>query len=138
VARTLNRQGEAALILGRRAGLPARLDLSAVGDQAAQPLDILVIGLDVVDGEGINLATLVEAATTTAAAAAAEPARAITTGSTGSTGPTTGTVAIGARRTWATRAVSERRSIAEGRPIAKSGSIAPGRGGRAIALLLIH
>jgi len=138
VARTLDRQGEAALILGRRAGLAARLDLGAVGDQAAQPLDILVVGLDVVDGERIDLAALVEAATAATAAAATEPARAITTGSTGSTGPTTGTVTIGTRRARAARAVAERRAITEGRPVTKRGSITPGRGGRAIALLLIH
>src|SRR5258708_8947020 len=44
-ARTLDRLGKLALLLGRNRGNPARHDLAALGDEALQQLDILVVDL---------------------------------------------------------------------------------------------
>ena len=56
VARALERDGELALVRGARAGLPARLDLGALGEVAAEAVDLLVVDHDrLVGAEGADL-----------------------------------------------------------------------------------
>ena len=55
--RVLQRDGQPTLVLGAGAGLAARLDLGAVGQEAAQPHQVLVVDVvDLVDAELANLA----------------------------------------------------------------------------------
>ncbi len=57
VAGALERDGQLALVPGAGAGLAARLDLGALGQVAAQAVDLLVVDLDgLVGAEGADLA----------------------------------------------------------------------------------
>src|SRR5437763_7868887 len=58
LARPFEGRGEPALVLGTGAGLAARLDLAALGEEAAQARRILVVdALDVVNAEAADAAT---------------------------------------------------------------------------------
>ncbi len=71
--RSLDRDGQRALVPGAGAELAARLDLASLGDVAAQARRVLVVDLpDVVDTEPADLASPTKAAT--AATARSTPA----------------------------------------------------------------
>ena len=56
--RSLERDGQLTLVAGTRAGLAPWLDLGALGQVAAEAVDLLVIDLDrLVGAEGADLAT---------------------------------------------------------------------------------
>jgi hypothetical protein len=64
VPRSLDRDGQRALVPGAGAELAARLDLASLGDVAAQARRVLVVDLpDVVDTEPADLASPTKAAT---------------------------------------------------------------------------
>jgi hypothetical protein len=121
VPRALDRDGESTLALGREARLAPWFNLAALGDEAAQAGDILVvdvvhaIGREDIDappstGTGATEAT----ATATAEAATAATATAeATTAATAAAEATTATI------TFATAIVGSRRAIIAGRAIAR-------------------
>jgi hypothetical protein len=99
VPRSLDRDGQRALVPGAGAELAARLDLASLGDVAAQTRRVLVVDLpDLVDAEPADLAS-------PAKAAAATPARSTSTA-------------------WATRAAPATRTAPAARTIAPAGSLA--------------
>jgi hypothetical protein len=90
VPRSLDRDGQRALVPGAGAEFAARLDLAALRDVAAQPRGVLVVDLpNLVDAESADLASPAKAATATPARST--PATRAT--STTRTAPTAGTVA---------------------------------------------
>jgi len=90
VPRSLDRDGQRALVPGAGAEFAARLDLASLRDVATQPRSVLVVDLpDLVDAESADLASPAKAATATPARAT--PAAGATAAT--RTAPTAGTVA---------------------------------------------
>jgi hypothetical protein len=80
MAGVLQRDAQAALMLGAGAGLAARLDLGAVREVAAQATHVFVVDLaDVFDTERADLAARAEVASASAGAPVAREATAATT-----------------------------------------------------------
>src|SRR4051812_19815116 len=80
MAGALDRDREAALVARARARLPARLDLAAIRDVAAQLQRVLVVNfIDLIDAKSADLLALSKAAAPTAAAAARSTAVAAAT-----------------------------------------------------------
>ncbi len=97
--RSLDRDGQRALVPGAGAELAARLDLASLGDVAAQARSVLVVDLpDLVDTESADLAP---------------PAKAATATSSRSTSAT-----------WAARATPATRTAPTGRPVPSAGTLA--------------
>ena len=100
--RSLDRDGQRALVPGAGAELAARLDLASLGDVAAQARRILVVDLpDLVDTEPADLAPPAKAATaapawSTAAARATGAAPATRTASSARAIAPAGPLALGA------------------------------------------
>ena len=96
--RSLDRDGQRALVPGAGAELAARLDLASLGDVAAQARRVLVVDLaDLVDTEPADLASPAKAAAATAArsTATARAAPATRTAPAARTIAPAGTLALG-------------------------------------------
>ena len=97
--RSLDRDGQRALVPGAGAEFAARLDLASLGDVATQARSVLVVDLpDLVDAESADLASPAEAAT-------AAPARSTSAA-------------------WAARAPPATRTAATARTVASAGTLA--------------